>query len=63
VTSQVWEMACQALSTKEIEAIQLIDFPDGRERIRIIRLEDLPRKGFGFWKKPTTPKLQDMLSV
>ena len=63
VTLQTWEMACQALIGKEIEAIQIIDFPDSQERNRIIRLEDLPRKGFGFWKKPMTPKLQDMLSV
>jgi hypothetical protein len=59
----VWEYACNHLIDKKIDGIQVIDFPDGQERSRLITLNQLPTSGFTFWKKPSVPSLADMLSL
>ena len=59
--STVWQKANEALINQEIKAIELIDFPEGQERTRIITIEQLPKKGFALWKKPVIGALQDML--
>ena len=59
----VWEYACHHLIDKKIDGIQLIDFPDGQERSRLISLNQLPKSAFTFWKKPSVPPLADMLSL
>jgi hypothetical protein len=59
----VWEYACNHLIDKKIDGIQVIDFPDGQERSRLISLNQLPKAGFTFWKKPSIPPLADMLSL
>jgi hypothetical protein len=59
--STVWQKANEALINHEIKAIELIDFPEGQERSRTITVEQLPKKGFAFWKKPVVGSLQDML--
>ena len=59
----VWEYACHHLIDKKIDGIQLIDFPDGQERSRVISLNQLPKSAFTFWKKPSVPPLADMLSL
>jgi hypothetical protein len=59
--STVWQKANEALINQEIKAIELIDFPEGQERTRIITIEQLPKKGFALWKKPVVGSLQDML--
>jgi tartrate dehydratase beta subunit/fumarate hydratase class I family protein len=57
----VWQEACEALISRQIKEIELIDFPEGQERTRIITIEQLPKKGFALWKKPVVSSLQDML--
>jgi hypothetical protein len=59
----VWEYACSHLIDKKIDDIQVIDFPDGQERSRLITLNQLPTSGFTFWKKPSVPSFADMLSL
>jgi hypothetical protein len=61
-SQSIWEYACKQLINKKINGIQLIDFPEGQERSRLISLNQLPKAGFAFWKKPSTPPLADMLS-
>ncbi len=57
----VWQGACEALINHQIKEIELVDFPEGQERTRIITIEKLPKKGFALWKKPVVGSLQDML--
>lgn len=57
----VWQQACEALINHQIKEIELIDFPEGQERSRMITIEQLPKKGFALWKKPVACSLQDML--
>jgi hypothetical protein len=57
----VWQQACEALISRQIKEIELVDFPEGQERTRIITIEQLPKKGFALWKKPMVGSLQDML--
>jgi hypothetical protein len=57
----VWQGACEALINHQIKEIELVDFPEGQERTRIITIEQLPKKGFALWKKPVVGSLQDML--
>ena len=59
--STIWQKANEALINHEIKAIELIDFPEGQERSRMITIEQLPKKGFALWKKPVVGSLQDML--
>jgi hypothetical protein len=57
----IWQIANEALINHRIKAVELIDFPEGQERSRTITVENLPKKGFAFWKKPVVGSLQDML--
>ena len=59
--NDIWQKANEALINHQIKAIELIDFPEGQERSRIITIEQLPKKGFMLWKKPVIASLQDML--
>jgi hypothetical protein len=61
VLQPLWQEACEALIHHQIKEIELIDFPEGQERTRIITIEQLPKKGFTLWKKPVVGSLQDML--
>jgi hypothetical protein len=60
-SQHAWQQACEALIHHQIKEIELIDFPEGQERTRIITIEQLPKKGFALWKKPVVGSLQDML--
>ena len=59
--NSIWQKANEALINHQINAIELIDFPEGQERSRTITVEKLPKKGFALWKKPVVGSLQDML--
>jgi hypothetical protein len=61
VLQPLWQQACEALINHQIKEIELVDFPEGQERTRIITIEQLPKKGFALWKKPVIGSLQDML--
>ena len=59
--NDIWQKANETLINHQIKEIELIDFPEGQERSRIITIEQLPKKGFMLWKKPVIASLQDML--
>ena len=59
--TELWNMAGNAVINDQIQEVVLIDFPEGQERIRHISVNQFPKKGFGPWKKPITPSLQDIL--
>ena len=59
--TELWDMAGNALISGQIQEIVLIDFPGGQEKTRHISIDQFPKKGFGPWKKSTTPSLQDIL--
>ena len=59
--TELWNMAGNALISGQIQEIVLVDFPEGQEKTRHISIDQFPKKGFGPWKKPITPPLQDML--
>ena len=61
VLQPLWQQACEALIHHQIKEIELVDFPEGQERTRIITIGQLPKKGFALWKKPVVGSLQDML--
>ena len=59
--TEMWNMAGNALISNQIQEIVLVDFPEGQQKTRHISIDQFPKKGFGPWKKPITPPLQDML--
>ena len=59
--TELWNMAGNALISNQIQEIVLVVFPEGQEKTRHISIDQFPKKGFGPWKKPITPPLQDML--
>ena len=61
-SEEIWSISISALNNKYIEVVELIDFPEGQERRRQIKLSDLVKKGFAFWKKPKVTTLKEMLS-
>jgi hypothetical protein len=60
-TQFTWEAAKQALAAGHIDLIEVIHFPNGVEQTLQLRREDLPKKGWAFWKKPHPVKLEDIL--
>ena len=60
-TEQVWDRACQALQESTLRTITLIDFPNGQIRKRIFKKDDLPSKGWFFWKRSIAPALKDLV--
>lgn len=60
-TQNLWNSACEALIQGKIQEIDLIDFPEGQERVKRLTHRELPTQGFAFWKKSVIPPLQDML--
>jgi hypothetical protein len=60
-TEECWQIAIDALRSKKIPLLEIIDFPEGIARSRPITFEDLPKKSWAFWKKPLYPQLEDIL--
>jgi hypothetical protein len=60
-STQIWHDAIEALRAQTITSIELIDFPQGVLRTQQLTHKDLPKKGWAFWKKPSTPSLEDIL--
>ena len=60
-TEEYWQIAIDALSSKKITALEIINFPEGIAHTRRITLEDLPKKSWVFWKKPSYLQLRDIL--
>ena len=47
----IWDNLRKALLSKELDEIEVIDFPKGQTRHRIFTAKDLNKKSWAFWKK------------
>ena len=59
----IWDDLRRALLTKELDEIEVIDFPKGQTRHRIITAKDLNKKSWAFWKKSEPLAWQAIISV
>jgi hypothetical protein len=57
-----WDSLKNALLNKELDAIEIIDFPMGQVRHRIIMAKDLYKKSWAFWKKSESYTWQEIFS-
>lgn len=48
----IWPFIQSALQDETLDELLLIDFPDGRERKRIIGVADIKKTSWAFWRKP-----------
>lgn len=55
-----WEGLCQALLEKQIAELEIIDFPNGKIRQRILTTKDVYKKSWAFWKKPELLSWQEL---
>ena len=62
LSEEIWSISISALKNKYIEAIELIEFPEGQEKKRQIKLSDVIKKSLAFWKPPQIPTLKEVLS-
>ncbi len=58
-----WEGLSTGLLSKQLDEIEIIDFPKGRTRHRIITVKDLNKKSWAFWKKSEPLSWQEMIST
>ena len=47
----IWDRLRNALISKDLDEIEIIDFPKGQARHRIFTAKDLNKKSWAFWKK------------
>ncbi len=50
--ASLWAELSKALITKQLHEVELIDFPNGKIRKRLLTIKDLHKKSWAFWKKP-----------
>ena len=58
----VWDSLKNALLNKELDSIEIIDFPKGLPRHRIFAAKDLHKKSWAFWKKSEPLTWQEIIS-
>lgn len=59
--NQIWNATIEALKSKIITHVEIIDFPQGILRTQHLTIDDLPKKNWFFWKKTRMPHLEDIL--
>ncbi|MCF8165996.1 MAG: hypothetical protein K9J35_04915 [Rhodoferax sp.] len=59
----IWGSLRTALLSKELDEIEVIDFPQGQTRHRILTAKDLNKKSWAFWKKSEPLTWQEIISV
>jgi hypothetical protein len=59
----IWDSLRTALLSKELDEIEVIDFPQGQTRHRILTAKDLNKKSWAFWKKSEPLTWQEIISV
>ena len=59
----IWDSLRTALLSKELDEIEVIDFPQGQTRHRILTAKDLNKKSWAFWKKSESLTWQEIISV
>jgi hypothetical protein len=57
-----WDGLKNALLNKELDSIEIIDFPKGLPRHRIFTAKDLHKKSWVFWKKSEPLTWQEIIS-
>ena len=50
--AKLWGLLSIALVEKQLHEVEIIDFPHGKMRKRILTAKDLYKKSWVFWKKP-----------
>jgi len=58
----IWDNLRKALLSKELDEIEIIDFPKGQTRHRIFTSKDLNKQSWAFWKKPEPLTWQKIIS-
>ncbi|WP_254598018.1 hypothetical protein [Polynucleobacter antarcticus] len=58
----IWQDLSQALINQAISELEIIDFPAGKARHRLITARDLHRKSWAFWKKPERLSWKEIIS-
>ena len=59
----IWDNLRKALLSKELDEIEVIDFPKGQTRHRIFTAKDLNKKSWAFWKKSEPLTWQEIISA
>jgi len=59
----IWDQLRSALMSKELDEIEIIDFPKGHTRHRIFTAKDLNKKSWAFWKKSEPLTWSEIISA
>ncbi|WP_293597906.1 hypothetical protein [Polynucleobacter sp. 35-46-11] len=59
----IWGNLRQALLNSKLDEIEIIDFPKGQARHRILTTKDLNKKSWAFWKKSEALTWQEIISA
>jgi len=59
----IWKDLSKALLTQELHEIEIIDFPKGQVRHRILTVKDLNKKSWAFWKKTEPFTWKEIISA
>ena len=59
----IWDRLRSALISKDLDEIEIIDFPKGQARHRIFTAKDLNKKSWAFWKKSEPLTWSEIISA
>jgi hypothetical protein len=59
----IWGDLSKALLSQELHEIEIIDFPKGQARHRILTAKDLNKKSWAFWKKTESFTWKEIISA
>ena len=59
----IWDQLRRALMSKELDEVEIIDFPKGHTRYRIFTAKDLNKKSWAFWKKSEPLTWSEIISA
>ena len=57
-----WDCLKNIVLNKELDELEIIDFPKGQARHRIFTAKDLYKKSWAFWKKSEPLTWQEIIS-
>lgn len=57
-----WDLLKNAVMNKELDELEIIDFPKGKARHRIFKAKDIYPKSWVFWKKSKALTWQEIIS-
>ena len=59
----IWDQLRSALMSKELDEVEIIDFPKGHTRYRIFTAKHLNKKSWAFWKKAEPLTWKEIISA